>query len=343
MRKGVDVLARQVLYPWELPRDARQVAEELKLGKVNRLMDSVFKFVFCKEERIPIFLDLINALVFPDGERAFKTAHFLDRELSPSRYGGKGGRFDALALMDAGDTVNLEVQASTDPAYLKRVVTYTCWLHGSQLDKGKKYYEAKPTISVNILGFDHFKSDKSFSNSFSFRNDKSGKKLNDDLGLFFFEIPKFMRSVKVAKTKQERWLAYFAGMEGEKMEQVASQEPMISDALVAERFFAMDRETRLAYMMEWKHIMDEEAREARYREAEAKYRDTEAKYRDTEAKYREAEAQRKEAEAQRKEAEARAKVAKIEIARNLLANGASTDLIAQSTGLSRKAIQRLAK
>jgi predicted transposase/invertase (TIGR01784 family) len=279
-------LTRQVSCPWELPGDEERIVEELEQGKVNRWLDSVFKFIFCKEERIPIFLDLINALIYLKGE-------------------------------DDGETVNLEMQASVDPDYLKRVVIYTSWVHSGQLDRGKKYYEARPTISVNILGFDQFEGDKSFCSSFSFRNDKSGKKLNNDLQLFFFEIPKFLRNVKMPKTKQERWMAYLAGIGGGKMERIASQEPMISDALVAERFFTMDRETRLAYMMEWKHIMDEEARESRCREAEAKY---------------------VRAEERRKEAEM-----KVEITRKFLANGASIDLIAQSTGLSLEEIQRLTK
>ena len=68
----------------------------------RRLLDSLFKYVFCREERKDVFLDMVNAFVFPEGEGAFKGFHFLDREKSPERAGGKSCRLDAPTGTDNG-------------------------------------------------------------------------------------------------------------------------------------------------------------------------------------------------------------------------------------------------
>jgi predicted transposase/invertase (TIGR01784 family) len=214
--------------------------------------------------------------------------------------------------MDDEDTVNLEAQASPDPDYLKRVVTYTSWRHGGQIDRGKKYSEATRTISVNILGYEQFKDRESYKSSFMLRDEESGDILNHDLLLLFFELPKFMRYVQVPRTKQERWLAYLAGVGGKLMEQIAEQEPRISDALAAERFFMMDWEKRLAYIQEWKHVIDETTREAR---AEAR----------GEAKGR-------------REGELKAKY---EIAKKFISRGIAPDVVAESSGLSLEEVRNL--
>ena len=106
------------MFPWELPKDEDSVEKELDQGNVNRFFASVFKFVFCKEERKPIFLDLVNALVFPNGERSFKEVRFIDREMSPTRDEGKGGHFDILAFLDGDSTANVEFQAAPQPDFL---------------------------------------------------------------------------------------------------------------------------------------------------------------------------------------------------------------------------------
>ena len=86
--------------PGGLPKTESLLWEEMERGVVRRLFDSVFKFVFCREERRDVFLDLANAFVFPDGKGRFKDVRFIDREHSPQRWGGKSGRFDVLAVMD---------------------------------------------------------------------------------------------------------------------------------------------------------------------------------------------------------------------------------------------------
>ncbi|MDR2528762.1 MAG: Rpn family recombination-promoting nuclease/putative transposase, partial [Synergistaceae bacterium] len=239
-----------------LPKDTQQVDKEFKEGKVRRLSDSLFKFVFCKKNNSSVFLDMVNALVYPDGGGVFKKAKFLDREHSPEHQGAKGGRFDVVALMDGRDTVNIEAQIAPDQYFVERAVIYLSWVHGDKVERGKRYGTAGQTISVHILEYEQFAKEH-YRSSFSYRDEETGEALNDGTRLIFFEVNKFLRSVKVPNNKMERWLAYFANVGGKKMEQIAEQEPGIKEALSAEKIFMQNRESYLAYMHDWKLIMQE--------------------------------------------------------------------------------------
>ena len=52
--------------PAKGPVTEQQIEEDLEQGKIYRLNDRFFKFLFGREERKHLFLDLVNSLVFPD-------------------------------------------------------------------------------------------------------------------------------------------------------------------------------------------------------------------------------------------------------------------------------------
>ena len=121
-------------------------------GRVYPLADVLFKFLFGRPERADLFLDLLNALMFPDGERAFAQIAFIERERSPLRASGKGCRLDLAARLD-GELVNLEVQVRHEPGYQKRSLYYWSLLYSSSLDRRGKYVDTVRTISLNLLDF----------------------------------------------------------------------------------------------------------------------------------------------------------------------------------------------
>ena len=163
--------------------------------------------------------------------------------------------------MDGRDTVNMEAQIAPDRYFVERAVIYVSWVHGDKVERGERYGAAGQTISVHILGYEQFP-EEHYRNSFEYMNKETGKPLNDGTRLIFFEVGKFLNSVKIPSNKMERWLAYFANVGGKKMEQIAEQEPGIKAALAAEKIFMQSRESYLAYMHDWKLIMEERSYKA---------------------------------------------------------------------------------
>ena len=303
-------------------RTREQINRDVSQGRVYPLADVLFKFLFGRPERASLFLDLLNALMFPDGERAFTQLSFIDRELSPVRTSGKGSRLDIAARLD-GELVNLEVQIRHEPGYLKRTLYYWSLLYSTSLDRRGKYIDTVRTISLNLLGFELFPEERECRNSYSIRNDASGRPLCDDLQIVYFELPKDRKERKAGRrprNRLERWLCYLDGMRGDEMDRIAAMEPGIGAALDLEREFFQSRDQRLAYIVNLMEFWDEEEISGqREKAALAKGRvEGEAKGR----------------------AEGEAK-GRADTARNLLRMGLELSQISEATGLSLDEIEAL--
>ena len=291
-------------------RTRDQIDQDVRQGRVYPLADVLFKFLFGRPERADLFLDLLNALTFPDGDRAFTQITFIDRELSPARASGKGSRLDIVAHLD-GELVNLEVQVRHEPGYLKRSLYYWSLLYSNSLDRRGKYVDTVRTISLNLLGFVLFPEEQDCRNSYSIRNDTSGRLLCNDLQIVYFELPKDRKERKTGRhprNRLERWLCYLDGMRGDEMDRIAAIEPGIGAALDLEREFFQSRDQRLAYIVDMMEFWDEEEISER----------------------------REEAALAKGRAEGRA-----DTARNLLRMGLELSQIAEATGLSPDEIEAL--
>ena len=252
-------------------RTREQIDRDVDQGRVYPLADVLFKFLFGRPERSELFLDLLNALMFPDGERAFTQLAFIDRELAPLRASGKGSRLDIAARLD-GELVNLEVQIRREPGYLKRTLYYWSLLYSTSLERRGKYIDTVRTISLNLLDFELFPEERECRNSYSIRNDASHRLLCDDLQIVYFELPKDRRERRAGRrprNRLERWLCYLDGMRGEEMDRIAATEPGIGAALDLEREFFQSRDQRLAYIVNLMEFWDEEDISGR-REEEAR-------------------------------------------------------------------------
>ena len=91
-----------MFYPEMTSLTDRQLEEELDKGRVYRLNDHFFKFLFGREDRKTLFLDLVNALIFPDGAAGFTGFEYANRELSATRDEGKSCSLDIVAVMTDG-------------------------------------------------------------------------------------------------------------------------------------------------------------------------------------------------------------------------------------------------
>ena len=253
------------------PRTEEELQRDIEQGKVYRLSDAFFKYAFGRAKSEELFLDLINALVFPDGSGRFTHVTLINSEYISDKRDGKCSRFDILGVLDDGEHVNLEIQVQKEQGYIKRTLCYWSMAYSMQLKKSESYMTAKRTISVSILGFELYKDRLDFWSSSSVRDDKYFTRTCDDLLLIYIEMPKYFRQIKSglkARSKFERWLFYLSGMEGDEMEAIALEEPKIGEAMELEHIFMQDDIERMRYISRLKDEMDEIAR----REREEKYR-----------------------------------------------------------------------
>ena len=311
-----------MFYPEMTSLTDRQLEEELDKGRVYRLNDHFFKFLFGREDRKTLFLDLVNALIFPDGAAGFTGFEYANRELSATRDEGKSCSLDIVAVMTDGSRVEVEVQVKNRNDHVSRSVYYLTALHTSQMNVGVPYSDLKSTISIHLLAFSLF-SGKRFRRTFRLCDTETGETLCDDLTLLYLEIPKYTKH-RVPRSRLEYWLLYLAGMEAKKMPEAMVKDPMIGQALDLEKLFLQNQMERYNYLLSYKAMRDAETNDETIRRAAL------AKGRaEGEAKGR---------------AEGRAKgraEGRVETACNLLRMGLEVSQILEANGLSPDEIEAL--
>ena len=290
----------------------KQLEEELDRGRVYRLNDRFFKFLFGREDRKTLFLDLVNALVFPDGAAGFTGFEYANRELSATRDEGKACSLDIVAVMTDGSRVEVEVQVKNRNDHVPRSVYYLTALHTSQMNSGASYSDLTRTISIHLLAFSLF-AGKRFRRTFRLCDTETGETLCDDLTLLYLEIPKYAKN-RVPRNRLEYWLLYLAGMEAKKMPEAMVKDPMIGQALDLEKLFLQSQTERYNYLLSYKAMRDAETNDETIRRAAMA-----------------------EGEA-RGEARGRA-----DTARNLLRMGIAPSQISEATGLSLEEIEALSR
>ena len=245
-------------------KDEAELKAKLDQGKIYRLNDKFFKYLFGTPKHKSTLLSLLNSIVFPNGEDAFRDLTYIDREYMLSIYGGKECYIDLLGRLSDGRQINLEVQVKNQADYTRRSVFYLTLLHSTQLDKGNEYGLVRDTISIHILDFNMFKDMSSYRNSFSLRNDETSERLSSDLSLIYLELPKYKAQrykLTGALSGLERWLFYLSGLEDEEMQEQLLSDPEINRALNLEKLYLGSYEERVSYIMSFKGMMDAENRE----------------------------------------------------------------------------------
>lgn len=220
--------------------------KEMKRMRINRTNDVVFKTIFGSEKHKDITLSLINAVFEFNGTQQIEDIEFIDRELNPAQYTGKGSRLDILGRSADGTKVNVEIQVADEGNMCQRVLYYWSRLY-NDLKAGEDYSELSRTVSINILEYKLFPFAE-FHSRFGAYDIEKKYQLTQDMEIHFLEIPKWkLRRVK-EMNRLEKWLGYFSKKTEEiVLEEIAMSEPAIQEAMKAERLFTEDEVARYQY------------------------------------------------------------------------------------------------
>ncbi|BCV22752.1 hypothetical protein hamaS1_28210 [Moorella sp. Hama-1] len=224
---------------------------------INRTNDYAFKRILGSEEGKEALLGFLNAVLKPPSGREFTYVELLDRELDPASLLDRGARLDVLARTVHGTLVNIEVQITNKYDIDRRTLFYWARLYQGQLGTGQRFIELRPTITINILGFNWFTDDERYQHTFHIREDESGQLLCNDLEIHFLELEKVKKLKRRPQDALEAWLMYLNNLEGEEMEAIAMENPAIRKALTIEEAFKRNEQERRLYELREKALRDE--------------------------------------------------------------------------------------
>ena len=222
---------------------------------INRMNDYVFKRIFGAPENRDVLMSFCNAVLDRPAGEEITSLELLDRELDPEFLADKASRLDILARTAAGTLINIEVQVQNVGDTRKRMLFYWSRLYSGQLESGDEYEGLAPTISVNVLNFVELPGE-SYHSVFSLRRQEDGYRLLEDIEFHFLELPKMRTLQRLPRTPLEKWLYYLNNAEGETMDRIAKETPMIEKARTCEELFAQMEHERRLYELREKGLHD---------------------------------------------------------------------------------------
>lgn len=223
---------------------------------INRTNSLLFEYIFCHPERKELLLDLVNSIVSPDpDENILCYLESVDRKVEQeSIY--RGCRFDFIGETSDGANINIEIQTIDNFNIDKMSLFYWAKIYGSQHSVETASRKLKPVYMINILTSNFFHDNDDYINRFHIANMKSGLPLNNQLRLYFLEIPKWTSLSIKSRTRLEKWLTYLSGRNATELLIKYPNDKMLHDAVSAEIEFMSNPDTRIRYQKHEEYILD---------------------------------------------------------------------------------------
>ncbi|WP_297963832.1 Rpn family recombination-promoting nuclease/putative transposase, partial [uncultured Anaerovibrio sp.] len=88
----------------------QQIENDIANKRYNPMNDVLFKFIFGRDERKNITIDLLNAILNRTGEQAIKDIQFKNSEIVPFYEDEKLTRLDIFCVTENETKIDVEVQ-----------------------------------------------------------------------------------------------------------------------------------------------------------------------------------------------------------------------------------------
>ena len=150
--------------------------------------DIVFKAIFGKESNKPLLASLLSSVLnLPLDE--LLNLEILNSELGVSHIDEKNSRLDLRLRLQSGIEIDVEIQIIQHNAYIERILSYWAKLYLGNLTTGLDYSNLRKCVIVNIIGFNYFDWHELHS-KFKICSEKNGSPLTDLLEIHFIELLK---------------------------------------------------------------------------------------------------------------------------------------------------------
>ena len=273
---------------------------------INPFTDYGFKKLFGEEPNKDLLLDFLNELLKKEQGQIKDLTYLKTEQLGASDVDRKA-IFDLYCENEKGEKFIVELQKSKQNFFKDRTVYYSTFPIREQAKRADWDYELKAVYTIAILDF-VFDSDKREPDKFRYdvklTDIETKKVFYDKLTFIYLEMPKFNKTVDELETRFDKWLFVLRNL---------NRLDRVPDKLKEQIFEKLFETAEIA-----KFTPDQ----VRFYEDSLKY------YRDI----------KNSIDTARDEGKIEGK---IEVAKNLLKNGVSIDIIIKTTGLSEKEIKDL--
>jgi len=214
--------------------------------------DIVFKKIFIENE--DLLQDfLANMLDIP--VKDIMDIEIKNTEIQPDSPDGKVSRLD-LNMTVNEMRVNVEIQVRKQTDYKERSLFYWSKLFTSDFKSGDPYRKLKKTITINLIDFNMFSSDKSYHTEILPVIKGTDTVFSDKMSIHFFELRKVGRELN-ADDRKKIWLQFINADKEEEFKMLENSNiPEISKAVRVIRDMSADTRMREAARQREKELHD---------------------------------------------------------------------------------------
>ena len=294
--------------------------------RLNPLNDYLFLKIMGEKGSEIQLLGFLNAVLGRTESSKLVSVEIVEnKSLSADFIGEKASILDVRAMLEDGTKVNIEVQLRNLNNFDRRSLFYWSKEYTKSIKSGEDYIYLPTVININIVDFDFLETDN-YHTVFHLKEDKENTLiLTEILEIHFINMVKWRRCGKMDLENEplQRWLTWFdQNSSPELVEEVVKMDNSIMAANERQIYFTNDEEEIRVYEMREMALKDERAR-IRYATNEGRKEGME--------------------EGLEKGREAGLKEGLNKVARNALAEGATTEFVQKITGLSVETIIELNK
>ena len=214
--------------------------------------DIVFKKIFIENE--DLLQDfLANMLDIP--VKNIVDIEIKNTEIQPDSPDGKVSRLD-LNMTVNEMRVNVEIQVRKQTDYKERSLFYWSKLFTSDFKSGDPYRKLKKTITINLIDFNMFSSDKNYQTEIVPVIKGTDTVFSDKMSIHFFELRKVGRELNTGD-KKKIWLQFINADKEEEFKMLENSNiPEISKAVRVIRDMSADTRMREAARQREKELHD---------------------------------------------------------------------------------------
>jgi predicted transposase/invertase (TIGR01784 family) len=181
------------------------------LPRLNPLNDFLFLKVMGEKGDEPQLIGFLNAVLGRSGKELIESLEIAENTSFEKDFiDGKSCILDVLATLQDGTKVNIEVQLSNERNMERRSLFYWSRVYSRSLKEGEDYRELPNVIAINIVDFDYLPGEN-FHACFHLREDADPSIiLSPVLEIHFVNMVKWRRlREKDLTVPLNRWLTWF--------------------------------------------------------------------------------------------------------------------------------------
>lgn len=232
-------------------------------SRIDPTVDFAFKWLFGKEQNLPLLIDLLNAILKPTLKKEIVSLELLNPFNDQDNPDDKLSIVDVKARDSTGRLFDIEMQLLAERSFTKRILYYWADLHQQQLNLGDAYSDLRPTYTICFTDFVLFPAVSEYCIPFELCNRQHNVMFSSDMLVVVLELPKFKVKPEKIRSPLDAWLYFLCNAEGLDSENLPSSlrdKPEIRKALEELEVLSQNDLERERYKARFRVLTDEKSR-----------------------------------------------------------------------------------